>query len=259
MVFYGTTDIGMKRTENQDSFRIKQYSPEVALAVVCDGMGGARGGAVASSVAISEFVRYLDENYRVFTDDLSSSDADEKISGILKEAVSSANTAVFTAAYSTEELYGMGTTLVAALLTPEKVYAVNVGDSRMYSRTEGELSQVTRDHSYVQYLVDIGKLSPQNMKDAPNKNIITRAVGTDSDVEADVYTLPVSCGSEASFILLCSDGLSNLVEPRDLEDALRRIEASPTAEDLQRTVEDAIALANKRGGNDNITSVILAY
>ena len=164
MFFYGTTDIGKKRVVNQDNFRIKEYSPEITLAVVCDGMGGAKGGGVASSLAVSSFIEYVDEYADVILNKHSETDADESISEILLKAVERANTAVFTSASASNELTGMGTTLVCALVTPKSIYSVNVGDSRMYICNKESISQVTRDHSYVQYLVDIGKMSPKKAK-----------------------------------------------------------------------------------------------
>lgn len=257
MFFYGTTDIGKKRVVNQDNFKIKEYSEDVTLAVVCDGMGGARGGGVASSLAISAFMECLDSNAGVFTDDYASADADEVISRILLDAVERANEAVFTAASSSPELSGMGTTLVCALVTPLKIYCVNVGDSRMYHGTHSSVEQVTRDHSYVQYLVDIGRITPKKAKKSSHRNIITRAVGTESSVEADLYTLTKTTSEHPVFVLLCSDGLSNMVELREIASALKSSDRSGDA--LKRAAERVVSLANEHGGNDNITVVLLAY
>jgi len=257
MFFYGTTDIGKKRVVNQDNFKIKEYSEDVTLAVVCDGMGGARGGGVASSLAISAFMEYLDDNASVFTEDHSSSNADEAISELLRSAVVRANEAVFTAASSSPELSGMGTTLVCALITPQKIYSVNVGDSRMYHGTHNSIEQVTRDHSYVQYLVDIGRITPKKAKKSSHRNIITRAVGTESTVEADLYTLNKNKSELPVFVLLCSDGLSNMVELREIASALKS--SDRTGDALKRSAERVVHLANEHGGNDNITVVLLAY
>ena len=244
MFFYGTTDIGKKRVVNQDNFKIKEYSEDVTLAVVCDGMGGARGGGVASSLAISAFMDHLDGNAAVFTDGHTAANADETISELLREAVVHANDAVFSAASSSPELTGMGTTLVCTLITPCKIYCVNVGDSRMYHGSYNSIEQVTRDHSYVQYLVDIGRITPKKAKKSSHRNIITRAVGTESSVEADLYTL-------------CSDGLSNMVEMREITAALKNIDRS--GDSLKRAAERIVSLANEHGGTDNITVVLLAY
>lgn len=258
MFFYGMTDIGKKRTVNQDNFRIKEYSPDIVAAVVCDGMGGARGGGVASSLAISAFIGFLDGEEAGILSALDASDADEKISDILRRAVGAANDTVFSASEASAELSGMGTTLVCALITPRSVYSVNVGDSRMYIYSNGTMTQVTKDHSYVQYLVDIGKISPQKAKKSSQKNIITRAVGTEDTVEADVYTVSRSDTSSHSFALLCTDGLTNMVATRDIAAAFKSI-SNPDTEQLQKSAEKFVSMANQKGGSDNITVIILAY
>ncbi|MCQ2456051.1 MAG: Stp1/IreP family PP2C-type Ser/Thr phosphatase [Clostridia bacterium] len=256
MFFFGETDIGKRRVVNQDNFRIKEYSSDVLAAVVCDGMGGARGGGVASSLAVSAFMDALDEESTLFTENHSDDGADEAISDLLRRAVTYANDAVFAASESADELSGMGTTLVATLVTPRMVYTVNVGDSRMYVCSKGDLTQITRDHSYVQYLVDIGRITARKAKRSSNRNIITRAVGTESSVEADVFTTPRADAKAHTVALLCSDGLSNMLESREIESALKSTEQSPEA--LKRTAERFISVANERGGSDNITVVILA-
>ncbi len=258
MFFYGTTDIGRKRVVNQDNFRIKEYSENVTVAVVCDGMGGAKGGGVASSLAVSAFIEKLDESADILISRHSDENADELISDVLIGAVECANTAVFTSAGTSSELTGMGTTLVCALVTPRRIYAVNVGDSRMYTCNKDAISQVTKDHSYVQYLVDIGKLTPKKAKKSNQRNIITRAIGTEIDVEADLYTLTRTESDKQSFILLCSDGLTNLVEPREILAGLR-IHGNVNADALKKAATRFVSLANERGGSDNITVVILAF
>lgn len=258
MYFYGTTDIGKKRTVNQDNFRIKEYSPDITVAVVCDGMGGASGGGIASSLAVSAFIDCLDENAELLTKGHSADNTDEVFSDILLNAVERANDAVFTSSQASAELYGMGTTLVCALITPQRIYSVNVGDSRMYMCNKDAITQVTKDHSYVQYLVDIGKMSPKKAKKSNQRNIITRAVGTEDTVEADLYTITRHPSPTPSFILLCSDGLSNLVEPRELLAGLKTNGGGST-DALKKSADRFVSLANERGGSDNITVVLLAY
>lgn len=257
MFFYGTTDIGKKRVVNQDNFKIKKYSEDIVLAVVCDGMGGASGGGVASSLAISAFTESLDSSASLFTEEHDSPNADELITQALRDAIERANEAVYNAACSSADLTGMGTTLVAALVTPKCIYCVNVGDSRMYHGNDISLEQVTRDHSYVQYLVDIGKMTPKKAKKSSHRNIITRAVGTESSVEADLYTISRFSSEHPAFVLLCSDGLTNMVELREITSVLKTTECS--GESLKRAAERIVSLANERGGNDNITVVLLAY
>ncbi len=258
MFYYGTTDIGKTRVVNQDNFRIKEYSPDVTVAVVCDGMGGARGGGIASSLAVSAFIECLDESEADLVTRHSEDNTDEIFSDILLRAVERANTAVYTSSISSAELSGMGTTLVCALITPNRIYSVNVGDSRMYMCNKDAITQVTKDHSYVQYLVDIGRMSLKKAKKSTQRNIITRAVGTESTVEADLYTLSRKNGDHLSYILLCSDGLTNLVEPKEILSGLR-IHGNVTAEALKKAATRFVDLANERGGSDNITVVVLAY
>lgn len=255
MFFYGATDVGMKRTANQDNFIITEYSPDVILAVVCDGMGGAQGGGYASSIAAETFAEYVGGFSDYITQRHGDKDVDEKISDILRAGTEAANGKVFAEAKSKDELFGMGTTLVAALITPKSIYVVNVGDSRMYHVSGGSAKQITRDHSYVQYLVDIGKISPREARRCDKRNIITRAVGTEDEVEADLYTVPRT--KDGAFILLCSDGLHTLIEPKEIAEALKR-KGDVDAELLKKAVDKLIGLANGRGGGDNITAVILS-
>lgn len=256
MLFYGRTDIGKRRNVNQDNFLIKKYSPDILAAVVCDGMGGARGGGIASSIASTAFMEHLDAVFESSPDICDDPDADERISELLRSAVDAANGAVFEGSEASDELLGMGTTLVAALVLPKCIYAVNVGDSRMYLCCAGAMSQITKDHSYVQYLVDTGRMSPRRARSSGCKNIITRAVGTESSVEADVYTIDRRL-DVPSHVLLCTDGLSNAVEPRELTSVLKSVDFSKK-DTLCHAVEKLISLANGRGGADNITAVLIS-
>lgn len=268
MVYYGLTDKGKMRAANQDIFRIKEYPGNVTLAVVCDGMGGANGGETASKVAVSAFVDHIDS----FGDVLA--DADLRFIGgktgpsdgpgipeILTDAVSNANVAVYSMSVSDPSLSGMGTTLVAALVTERSVYAVNVGDSRMYLINGSGIRQITRDHSYVQHLIDLGRLSPRKARTAKNKNIITRAVGTEESVKSDLFRVdkkPFPGEDGATYILLCSDGLTNMAEVEDIAQTVTSSGALDT-ESLRLAAENLVKLANDGGGMDNITAVLLAY
>lgn len=274
MVYYGITDIGLRRVVNQDNFKIKEYPGGVTLAVVCDGMGGANGGATASSVAIETFVKYIDrfgeslskysenEPDKASTDPAFSNEEENKtIPEILTSAVASANEAVFSMGKKDPGLFGMGTTLVACIASQKNIYAANVGDSRMYMIDSGGMRQITRDHSYVQHLVDLGRLSPKKAKNARNKNIITRAVGTEESVRPDIFKvdkkiLPDS--GQITYVLLCTDGLTNMLEASDIAKIIRN-SGKPSAESLKSSASELVRRANERGGNDNITVVIMAY
>ena len=250
MFFYGSTDVGMRRAVNQDNFIIRKYSDDVIFAVVCDGMGGAAGGSIASSAAVEAFCSQLDDaeaTYPLFAD------LDEAgLEHILVGAAEEANHAVYKKAQSDEELTGMGTTLVGCIVMPGRIYTVNVGDSRMYMDKGEGMFQVTKDHSYVQYLVDIGKLSKEEAKVSKKKNIITRAVGTERTVEVDFFVTEYSGSAR---MLLCSDGLTNHVEEEELCELLSK---ACSEEGIRTACEEMISRANSLGGTDNITAVIIS-
>ncbi len=249
MLFYGKTDIGQRRAANQDNFMIHRYSEDVLFAVVCDGMGGASGGNIASSVAAAAFGSVLDrreqENASFF------GMTDEEILDLLSEAVTEANREVYHYAQNDPTLTGMGTTLVGCVVVGERVCVVNVGDSRLYAVEDGAIRQISHDHSYVQCLVDMGQLTAEEAKHSNKKNIIMRAVGTNKTVDADFFICRVKAGSA---LILCSDGLTNHVEPEEIAERVGTIRQPG---DIQTACEDLIDRANVRGGLDNITAVIL--
>lgn len=234
MNLWGITDIGAVRNDNQDSFQIQWLDGQTALAVVCDGMGGARAGNVASRMAVDEFVKAVQSG---------GDEADWE--QVLLSAVQQANGAVHAMSLAEEAYRGMGTTLVAALITPARIYVINIGDSRGYQITGGELAQVTRDHSLVEDLVDRGEITPEQARVHPRKNLITRALGVDRTVKADLFQLP----NEGGYLILCSDGLSNMVT----DEELRR---EVIAEDKESCCRRLLALALDRGAPDNVTVVI---
>lgn len=236
MRIIGNSDVGKVRSENQDAFWYDQTDEGAALAVVCDGMGGARGGQQASALAVQtvrEQFLNLPPNYKIDT--------------IFNKVVQTSNQNVFNAALENEELTGMGTTMVAAWLLQDKVYFANVGDSRGYHITNGGICQITKDHSAVQELVDSGHLTERQAKIHPNKNIITRAIGIEDEVEFDLFEVPVSQGD---IIILCSDGLTNHVDENEIQ-----FEAS--GGDFNDLAKRLIELANSRGGTDNVTVVAI--
>ena len=245
MQFFGMTNIGMKRLVNQDSFLIKEYDNGL-LAMVCDGMGGASGGEEASSTATAAFSGYTDISFAE-----PEIDGDEDtIRDILLSAARAENNAVYAAANEDTALSGMGTTLVSAYIADGKVYAVNVGDSRMYIIKDDSITQITHDHSYVQYLVDIGKMTADEAKASTNKNIITRAVGTEADVETDFFA--VDTDMAGGHVLLCSDGLTNHLSEEDI------VSCISGAENPESACASLIEMANLGGGSDNITVVIIS-
>lgn len=255
MYLHGNTDIGQRRKVNQDTYATLFPAPNTALCVVCDGMGGAVGGAEASRIARDAFVAALQEKLpAVFSsalDAAAETEWKEIIPQAMSDAADAANRAVYDAASADPMLQGMGTTLVALLIVGDYACAINVGDSRLYAVTPTEIRQLSHDHSYVQYLVDLGKLTPEEARMSTNRNIITRAIGTAPALESDIIEVdPALIGSSA--FLLCSDGLSGMLTDEEIAGTVRG--GGVTAE----TVDTLIARANEAGGTDNITAVLAA-
>ncbi len=262
MLCSGRTDIGKKRKVNQDTFFCEYYENGMMLCVVCDGMGGAAGGGIASSVACKSFVDCVTDFAEGFTPGEKLTRTDERIiRKVLADAVDQANKAVFDIAEEEVSLTGMGTTLVATLVCMRTLFTVNVGDSRMYLIRNGIHQQITKDHSYVQYLVDNGKMTLEEAKQSINRNIITRAVGTDPSVEADIYLtrLPAAAPGCAQdhVAILCSDGLTNHVSPEEIAETVKHACAVDNDRQLGHIADLLIDMANEGGGSDNITAVII--
>lgn len=231
------TDIGVKREMNQDYL----YSSEEAvgklpnLFLVADGMGGHKAGEFASRFVVEAIVASVSEN------------ESEKPAQILSEAIRSANARLKEYAATHPQMQGMGTTVVAAVFDGDRLITANVGDSRLYVIGE-EIKQITQDHSLVQEMVRLGELDAESARFHPDKNIITRAVGVSENVEADVFETQLSPGD---IILLCTDGLSNMVEDADI---LRIARSEGT---ITERNERLVALANENGGSDNITAIMI--
>ena len=250
MQFHGKSDVGRRRMNNQDSFAVKQYKCGAVIGVVCDGMGGAHGGETASLTALGAFVETVDTLMTSLTK-TGKKPGDWKIAEILMDAVRNANSTVYERAKEDSSLEGMGTTLVSSLVFDNKIYTVNVGDSRMYLVDADKIVQVTHDHSYVQYLVDIGKMTADEAESSANKNIITRAIGTEEEIEPDIYLTEIS-PAEAGLIhvLLCTDGLTNHVTKENICTIINSGGDS--------AVDALIDAANKNGGSDNVTAVLIS-
>ena len=244
---FGMTDVGMCRSDNQDYFKTAKAPDGMLLAVVCDGMGGAAGGSTASRMAAEEFCRHaadtLYERYKK-KEELT----EGQIRDILERAVHRANLKVYTAAVSDRHLQGMGTTLTGALLREDWFWVVSVGDSRAYQFRGRRGRLITHDHSYVQMLLDAGHITEEEAAVHPQKNIITRAVGTKSVVETDVFSGPLQPGDT---MLLATDGLTNLLTREEL------IEVISQKQSLRHTVNELVGGANAKGGDDNITAVVI--
>lgn len=241
MEAWGLTDVGNVRSQNQDAFRIVELGKDALLAVVCDGMGGAKSGNVASRLASEVF---SEEVKRSFSADLTPDEAEQ----MLRAAAKLANISVFEQSQLSEDYAGMGTTLVAALTYPRATLVLNIGDSRAYLINADGVQCITRDHSVVEMMVQRGELTPEQAKTHPSKNLITRAVGTEQTVFSDVFrveTEPEDC------ILLCSDGLSNQMADQEI---LFEVVHGARRDDCCRRL---LEIAKNRGAPDNVTSVLI--
>ena len=241
MQIWSLTDPGCVRAENQDAFEIHKLKHGAMLCVVCDGMGGAKAGNVASAMAAQEFAREVKENYRA-------SMGMEAVDILLDQAVKCANFTVYDKSRQGEEFSGMGTTLVAVLLRGKAATVVNVGDSRVYRINADGIAQITVDHSLVQLMIRRGEITPEQARYFPGKNYITRAIGTEPSVKADIFHLDLKRGDE---LMLCSDGLTNLVH--DQEILFEVVHGSEKAECCQRLLD----IAKNRGAPDNVTSILV--
>ncbi len=242
MQYWGLTDPGMVRKQNQDAYHIVKLDKASVLAIVCDGMGGAKSGNVASSLAVDVFVQEVQRRWVPGTDW-------DKADQILRSAVKLANFTVYDQAKQFVEFDGMGTTLVAALIRGQKVTVVNVGDSRAYGITEGGIRQLTKDHSLVQLMVDRGEIRPEMAKSYPGKNLITRAIGTEPVVLCDMFRQEFQRGD---FLLLCSDGLSNMMDDQEiLFEVVHGVNKS-------RCCQRLLDITKTRGAPDNVTSILIA-
>jgi len=238
---WGLTDPGCVRTQNQDTYKIEQLDRNNLLCVVCDGMGGAKSGNVASTLAMDVFV---EEVRRVWKSGLEQDETESMLQG----AVKLANFTVFDQAQQFEEFSGMGTTLVALLVRGKDATVVNVGDSRAYRVSKEGVKRITTDHSLVQLMVDRGELPPERARTYPGKNYITRAIGTEPTVLCDIFHLEVDRGD---CLLLCSDGLTNMMD--DQEILFEVVHGFNKQYCCQRLLE----IAKNRGAPDNVTSILV--
>ncbi len=266
MYFFGKTDIGQKRATNQDAFRTLRLFDNCCLLVICDGMGGAQGGNIASELAIKFFTERVQSRLKAVCDHTEDRilvdpiEEKERIAALLHVAADRANTAVYERAGEDMRLAGMGTTLVAALVIDRVAFVVNIGDSRLYLIEKGTMRQVTKDHSYLQYLLDSGQIKEGDPEIATIRNVITRSIGNEPTTKADIYLLPLET---EGFLLLCSDGLSGYVEEsailHTVSAPVRILEETDNDYELEDKVLRLIDLANEGGGGDNITAVLLKF
>ena len=238
----GRSDAGQVREDNQDVFAVRE---DLGLAVLADGMGGTRAGGVAAELAVEAALDHLASARRrgPLTPD--------QVSAAIRQA----NNRVIGTANAISSYRGMGTTLVVTAVTDGQGYLAHVGDSRAYRFRAGELSQLTKDHSLVQEWVDAGVLTPAEAENAPNRHVITRAIGAKRFVEPEVQ--PLELGAE-DLILLCSDGLSGMLADAEIAQLLAAAAGGEAGPALAGTASELVDAANRAGGMDNVTVVLIS-
>ena len=239
---WAVTDIGLVRKENQDAYAtVQETAAGYTICVVCDGLGGPAGGKLASKIAVETFTSELE---KVLTPEMTH----EQLREASSYAVSLANHAICKSAKELEEYRNMGTTLVAAVVRGNEAVITNVGDSRAYHICESGIRRVTKDHSLVERMVDHGDITAEEARYHPNRNLITRALGVDSNAESDGFFCTLQPGE---FLLLCTDGLSGTVTDQEM---LFEVIHS---EDHDTCLERLLEIARSQGAPDNVTAVLL--
>ena len=236
----GVTDVGLHRKENQDTFSIAEACGR-HIAVVCDGMGGERGGKIASSIAVET---YLSQLKALLREDMSI----EQLRELSSFCVAQANTAVHQYALENPDCTGMGTTLVSVITDGEIALVSNIGDSRAYLVRDGKLSRVTHDHSVVESLVESGDITAEEARTHPNRNLITRALGPEASAACDTYEMKLKAGDR---LLLCTDGLVVTATDTQIEHTIC------SYNDIDDALTALIALAKQYDAPDNVTAVLM--
>ncbi|WP_378952148.1 Stp1/IreP family PP2C-type Ser/Thr phosphatase [Pelosinus sp. sgz500959] len=234
MLVHVMSDIGLVRATNEDSYICEPPH----LFVVADGMGGHLAGEIASKLAVTTISRYIKENDGKFKDE-----------ELLRQAMTQANTSVYQLSLSKEEFNGMGTTVTAVYMENNKIFWGHVGDSRIYLLRNGEFSQITNDHSLVWELVQSGNITKEEAKIHPKRNMLTRAVGTSCLIKIDTGVIALE---SEDIILMCTDGLTNMVSHQDIYNLLKN-----SQDDLECITNQLVVNAKNAGGSDNITVILL--
>lgn len=229
MIAYGATNVGKVRKNNEDAFKI---SDKENIYLLADGMGGHLGGEFASSMAVQDLEKLL---------------IDVRNKTEIKEAIEEVNRKIYQKSLEDDNLSGMGTTLSMVKILEDHLYFANIGDSRIYRLKDGSLTQLTIDDSYVNYLLEVGAITSDQAKDHPKKNVLLKALGTTEDIEVFVQEIQ---WQEDDLYLLCSDGLTNMLDEEEIQEILSSHEA-------KEAVDILIDRALGRGGKDNITVIIL--
>ncbi len=236
MNFYSKTDIGKVRISNQDAVNTRSINENLAWSLVCDGMGGSKGGDIASTMAVEEISNYINENLNEQFDF-------KNVKELMYNAIQDANLKIFQKASSSKSLKNMGTTVVLCIIKDDVLHIMYAGDSRVYLISDKKIRQVSTDHSIVQEMVDHGEITIQDAKNHPQKHIITRALGVIKDIKLDYIKVDLN---KEDIVLMCTDGLTNELDDKEICKICLENSISLVPEKL-------IKKANKHGGNDNIT------
>jgi protein phosphatase len=244
MRFYGLTDIGRQRQENQDNIYLSKPEDDLKLFIVADGMGGINGGDIASKDAIDNIRSYITAEFNNINHD------GVEIEALIKKSIIRANKYIYEKAKLYPEYKGMGTTLIVAIVYKHKVHIGHVGDSRVYRIRKNIIRQLTKDHSYVQTLISEGTITKEQAKKHPQKNMILKALGPEKNVEPDVFTKGFI---KEDVLLICTDGLTNMLEDKDIYQTIIKYK-----DNLNNACEALINNANMLGGLDNISAVLIS-
>ena len=246
---WGITDIGNVRKENQDAFLVEELVPEgYTLCVVCDGMGGPAGGRLASQIGSETCMHTLSARLRELSPEAARNPNEWVV--ISSDATAAANRAIREAALQNPACSNMGTTLVSAVARGENAVIASVGDSRAYHISRDGISRVTHDHSLVQTMVDRGEITPEEARYHPQRNLITRALGPDETVSCDVFSRHMDAGT---YLLLCTDGLTNMVTDEELYSAVM------CGGEPEAGLRQLLNLSKSRGAPDNVTAVLMQW
>lgn len=242
MEFVAKTDVGLRRSNNEDSYFAKKYSDEVSLYIVADGLGGYEGGEIASRLLTIKMSRYFEEH---LNDDLK----DESIvSDILLTALDKINSEIYKMEKSSPKYNGMGTTIVLVAVIYNKVYYLSVGDSRLYyiSNDRNSIKQITEDDTYVNTLLKTNAIEQKDVENHPQKHVLTKAIGVFKDIKTELHVLNETSG----YLLLCTDGLTNMLDNEAILQVLQM-------KKFENTADEYIKKANENGGVDNTTVVVI--
>ena len=242
MQIFAKTDIGQERKINEDYYFISEANSKIKLYIIADGMGGYNAGEVASKMATESVKEYIYKHFE------KSKESRESIVDMLNEAIKYANETVYKKSKSEKDLEGMGTTLDVCLIYNSKVYIAHIGDSRVYRIRKDFLRRITKDHSYVQTLIEDGKITKEEAYNHPKRNMLTKALGCMEEVEPDIY---VKTFLKGDILIMTTDGLTNMVRENEMYEIIKEGTAKVATERL-------VSKANENGGYDNITVIIIS-